>query len=199
MRTKQELREYANKHYARNKESYKKRANDWKEKNREKNRISAKKYRETHKQQLTEKSRRQWADPEFRRKREAYVAANKEIFNERKREYYRTALGKWALLRNNAKIREISFSIAREDFTQWWNVTERICVYCDMPLFYQNGLRYSSPSVDRKDNSIGYFIENIVMCCDLCNRVKQDFFSYEEMKEIGVVINSIRSRRMVGN
>ena len=40
-------------------------------------------------------------------------------------------------------------------------------------------------TIDRKDNSIGYLLENCVSCCFVCNRTKSNFFSAEEMKAIG--------------
>ena len=33
--------------------------------------------------------------------------------------------------------------------------------------------------IDRKDNNIGYIIENCVSCCGICNRMKMDM-SYDD-------------------
>jgi len=40
-------------------------------------------------------------------------------------------------------------------------------------------------TIDRKDNALGYTPENVVSACFICNRIKSNFFIYEEMLEIG--------------
>jgi len=40
-------------------------------------------------------------------------------------------------------------------------------------------------TVDRIDNSLSYSGENIVLSCPRCNMIKSNYFSFEEMREIG--------------
>ena len=39
------------------------------------------------------------------------------------------------------------------------------------------------------NNNLGYLLDNIVLCCNRCNTIKTSFFSYEEMKLVGKIIN----------
>lgn len=40
-----------------------------------------------------------------------------------------------------------------------------------------------------------YTIDNVVPCCRECNQAKSDCFTYDEMKQIGAVINVIKLKR----
>jgi len=73
-----------------------------------------------------------------------------------------------------AKLRGLIFNICKKDF---YDLTSSNCYYCDIQpssisfscnrqgVYYYNGL-------DRLDNSTGYIIDNIVPCCERCNRAK---------------------------
>lgn len=45
--------------------------------------------------------------------------------------------------------------------------------------------------VDRKDNNLGYYIENCVLACAVCNNAKSDKFTHEEFERVGDVIREI--------
>lgn len=49
--------------------------------------------------------------------------------------------------------------------------------------------------LDRIDNSIGHLKYNCVPCCVTCNTARNDNFTYEEMKLIGLTIKSIKEKR----
>lgn len=81
-----------------------------------------------------------------------------------------------------------------KEFKEWFNKQEKNCHYCGVTReeylskkIYKN---YNATKnidrfvIDRKNSSIGYSIENIALCCPLCNYVKSYFFSAEEFKEI---------------
>ncbi len=59
------------------------------------------------------------------------------------------------------------------------------CVYCGVPEkrlgWYKNQKRLS---IDRKDSSLLYKKDNLVLACLACNRVKSDVFSFDEMKKL---------------
>ncbi|MCX6165803.1 MAG: hypothetical protein NTU73_13245 [Ignavibacteriae bacterium] len=55
--------------------------------------------------------------------------------------------------------------------------------------FYYN--RGRSLEIDRKDPSLNYSVDNMVLCCYWCNNAKTDEFTEEEFKAIGSVINLI--------
>jgi hypothetical protein len=88
------------------------------------------------------------------------------------------------------KGREVSFSF--EEFENWNNQQENKCFYCDIPQSISKKL--GNPwsfkvqkrlSLDRLDSSKGYSLDNICLCCRVCNEVKNNILSKKEMKEIG--------------
>ena len=97
----------------------------------------------------------------------------------------------YARKKANAKQENISFTISKEDFFQWYANQTLICHYCGLSQddFSRTGdgfiIHKKNISVDRVDNSKGYDLSNIVLSCNRCNSIKGDFFSYEEMKIIG--------------
>lgn len=64
---------------------------------------------------------------------------------------------------------------------EWFikNVFEKVCAYCstDQKL-----------GADRKDNSKGHTLDNIVPACYRCNTMRQDHFTHEEMLKIGAFV-----------
>ena len=60
------------------------------------------------------------------------------------------------------------------------------CVYCGTT---------SEVGADRIDNSMGHNKDNLNPCCIVCNTARNNFFSVDEMKRVGVVIAQIRKDR----
>ena len=87
----------------------------------------------------------------------------------------------------SAEKRGIESTLSYEDF---YILKSQDCFYCDIPNFfleeYSTHLHVNTPwmTLDRKDNSKGYTKENTVACCYLCNRIKSNFFSVEEMRDL---------------
>ncbi len=69
--------------------------------------------------------------------------------------------------------REIDISF--EDYQEI--MKELKCHYCTTDISLEIGF-----GLDRRDNSRGYFKDNVVPCCGICNRTKGDRFNYEEFK-----------------
>ena len=70
--------------------------------------------------------------------------------------------------------RNYEWGISKEDFR---NLTSQPCHYCGAPpVDIFNKGRYSSDykanGLDRVDNLKGYILENVVPCCERCNRAK---------------------------
>lgn len=64
------------------------------------------------------------------------------------------------------------------------------CHYCGFPLT-ETGV-----GLDRKDNSIGYEVVNVVPCCRECNVAKNRWFTYSEMLIIGEAIRVVKLNRL---
>ena len=85
--------------------------------------------------------------------------------------------------KSNAKRRNIKFELDKKDF---FNLIQQKCHYCKVEPFNEmnhhnyNGI-YLYNGIDRIDSNLGYFIENCLPCCGICNRAKNKL-SYEEFK-----------------
>ena len=94
---------------------------------------------------------------------------------------------RWSGFKNGSKHRGVSVEITVD---QWLDVIEnQACHYCGGDLPKQGS------GLDRKDNTMGYSIGNIVPCCTSCNRTKGDRFTYEEFLEVAVLLRSQRDKR----
>jgi hypothetical protein len=109
------------------------------------------------------------------------------------KKYNRTPIGIYRKLKQNAQQRRNEIlNITREDFIVWWYSQQQQCHYCHRTLKeVKNDNKEMHPyaktrlSIDRKDNSQGYTIDNIVLACYRCNMIKSNYFTEEEMKILG--------------
>ena len=73
------------------------------------------------------------------------------------------------------------------DLNEEWfekNINTQPCTYCgttDEPI-----------GMDRIDNNKGHTTDNVVPCCQICNKVKNNIFTVDEMKKIGKLISEIK-------
>ena len=80
--------------------------------------------------------------------------------------------------------------ISRKDFLDWYENEPKICAYCDLlesdiDIMKDNfSGRADRLTVDCMDNSVGYVKGNLVLACGVCNLLKNNFFSYEEFRDI---------------
>jgi hypothetical protein len=124
-----------------------------------------------------------------------YRQENKAAFNQYRNNYRtKNPAGIFDCIKQSAKKRGVVLGISRADFIDWHNVQPKVCVYCSRSedeankdvLVVRN--KATRLTIDRKDNEEGYTLRNITLSCMRCNSIKSNYFSYDEMKEIGVVI-----------
>jgi len=77
--------------------------------------------------------------------------------------------------RRNAKLKNIDFSITKEDLT-----FPEFCPYLNCKLTYNGGREWSSGSLDRIDNSKGYIKGNVQIISSLANTMKS-YATIEQM------------------
>ena len=77
-----------------------------------------------------------------------------------------------------AKHRNFEFALSLDEFRI---LTKQPCFYCGMlpqtlTKIYRRGYNgeYIYNGVDRKDNTLGYILGNVVTCCTICNLAKRD-------------------------
>jgi len=99
----------------------------------------------------------------------------------------------------NAFIHRVKYevNITYEDFYEI--IKSQKCHYCEADLCmdaYRNKTKRSTAAcLDRKDNSIGYMVDNIVPCCPKCNYGKGKWYTYEEWVEVGKTLNRIYTNK----
>ena len=116
---------------------------------------------------------------------------------------------KFKNLKNNSNFkrkrkRNPEILISEEEFLIWLRKSDRQCHYCGLKekeihkfkIKSQIGLGVESLGIDRIDNSGDYTLDNIALCCLICNKIKSNFFSENEMKSIGTEINHIWNKRL---
>lgn len=78
--------------------------------------------------------------------------------------------GRYNIYKKGAKKRNLDFKITRDEFEL---VTSQRCYYCGEYSNKYFDKEYSG--LDRVDSSKGYSMDNIVPCCEMCNRMKLDY------------------------
>ena len=74
------------------------------------------------------------------------------------------------------KVINRDFQLSLEEYISF-RQNNPLCYYCGGPL-PQTGL-----GIDRKDNSKGYVLDNIIPSCRDCNIMRNDIWSYEDFME----------------
>jgi len=97
--------------------------------------------------------------------------------------------------------KNVPVSLTYEELVSLIN-SEPKCHYCNEDLIYNKHSRNWGETnsrayqLDRKDNSKGYDLDNVVTCCWDCNRLKSDRFSYEEFMRLSPILKDIRTKRL---
>jgi len=112
-----------------------------------------------------------------------YYTKHQKEKNRQVKVHDKTDIARYGRLKSNAKKRGTEFNLDKLDFLIWFQGSEKTCHYCGVAL-NTNGHREEQISVDRMDNSQGYVIENMVLCCQQCNTIKGNIFTENEMIEI---------------
>jgi len=119
----------------------------------------------------------------------------REIAMKWQRENKNTLKTIYKMMRCRSRIKD-RLILPYEVFVKWYDSQEKVCVYCGVkenemkPLGIESGINKNYAqikrlTIDRVDPKVGYLEDNIVLACILCNRVKAEIFSFEEMKRIG--------------
>lgn len=114
---------------------------------------------------------------------------NKERDNAYQLKYKKTWKGRYIQAKSESNRRnKREFTITEEQYLELMQNSK--CTYCNHDL---EG--YHGSGLDRIDNSIDYHINNVIPCCKVCNRIRSNEFSVDEMKALGKTIKKIRRDR----
>lgn len=83
-------------------------------------------------------------------------------------------------LLHTASLRNQKVAITYEDFLNF--VSQKTCHYCLNHVLWSEcrNDKMGGYNIDRKDNTVGYTLNNCVVCCARCNFGKNNIFSYDE-------------------
>lgn len=104
----------------------------------------------------------------------AWQKNNKTRIKEYSFQYARKDIGRFNSARTGAKARKISWDIS---FEEYCDLISDECFYCKGCF---GNSKNAGSGLDRVDNNIGYTYDNLVPCCKICNKLKNDFLSIEE-------------------
>jgi len=99
----------------------------------------------------------------------------------------------YSSLKCNSKQRKCTCELTFDQFLEFTKISK--CCYCGDDIeWYEHSIKNKKHSpqrynLDRKDNNKGYTVDNCVVCCKLCNKIKSNIFSYEEMIEVGKILS----------
>lgn len=142
-------------------------------------------YRQQHRDQIRIRLHQYYLD--HREQRKEYNNRNKDKFAiARKRNDHRVH-NRYKLYQWNAKRREIEFKLTLEEFD---SVTQMPCFYCGS--LQDDGLGNTYTGLDRMDASRGYFADNVVPCCEWCNKMKLDYTPLEWIAHIKKIYEHLR-------
>lgn len=122
-----------------------------------------------------------------RRKTAHYQSYMKSYMKEYSKNYEKTPQKRFANTKWQSKKRSLEFSITLEEFTA---EISKPCVYCNNLLGKKS---ICASGLDRKDNAIGYTAGNICSCCWICNSIKGEHLTFDEMKEVVKLIINMRN------
>jgi hypothetical protein len=150
-----------------------------------------KEYAVKNRKYLTEKAKlrriERLKDPEFRKKRRQQI---KETIRRRLIREPFAYLGE--VIKTNANRRGIKAPHTNREYVEWFYRQKDKCHYCGNNLENINKFikeiginrNFKRLQIDRKDNSVGYTFENIVLACYCCNASKSHIISYKDFLEI---------------
>lgn len=107
---------------------------------------------------------------------------NKSVLIKKNLDHRNTCHGRFIFLRNNAKDRNLNWTITEDEWNVLWG---KPCTYCADPL--------PVLGLDRVDNLKGYMINNVVPCCKLCNQAKMDLTVSDFKNHIVKIYNQMES------
>jgi hypothetical protein len=70
--------------------------------------------------------------------------------------------------------RKMKFLLTFEEYT---NLISQPCYYCGADLVFEHGA-----SIDRIDNEKGYMLDNLLPCCNICNKGRNTIYTVDEWK-----------------
>jgi len=91
--------------------------------------------------------------------------------------------------KKTAEKRNLKFELSLE---QLKTITSSNCIYCDSQpsmIAPRKLYTYKYNGIDRKNNNVGYTLENSLPCCNFCNFMKSTYSETEFLEQINKIYN----------
>jgi len=99
-------------------------------------------------------------------------------------------------LKCQAANRNIGFVLTFEEFLEF--TEQPCCFYCEAGLGWQGkvprGKNLGGYKLDRKNPAGTYEKTNLVQCCGICNRIKSDRFTFEQMCSLAPTLKVLNAQ-----
>lgn len=113
----------------------------------------------------------------------------KWLITRRKREQSQAFKSKpnyiYTVIKRNSLRKNREFVLTKDEFINWYTNSKKICEYCGINEDFIQPYGYTRLEIDRTNNDKGYSLDNIVLACTICNKIKSNILDYDEMKYIG--------------
>jgi len=155
-------------------------------------------YQKTHRSKINE--HRKAPGSRYKSWRKTYSETHKARRAEVERVWRQTSPGVYCMLKASAMKRKVPFEIDKEAFFEWYQNEPKKCRYCGMsPEEIRNfrGHIALRLTVDRMDSNVGYSLDNMVLACPVCNTVKNNVLTYNQMLEVGKMIKENRKNGLI--
>lgn len=103
-------------------------------------------------------------------KRKEYEENNKEKVRQQRRKSRHSLSTRYKKYKREAEERNFDFELTIEEFDE---ITKSPCFYCGELPEDEFGNQFTG--VDRIDSQLGYYKNNCVPCCFICNRMKSNY------------------------
>ena len=132
---------------------------------------------------------KKWYENNKKRHREycrLWVIKNKKSYDASQKKRREKPENKYKKTIRDCKSRKLSFEITYETFLDFLS---KPCYYCSSLV-----KGYGS-NLDRIDNNKGYQIDNVLPCCGICNKIRNNFLTVEEMKIAMIAVIQYRKNK----
>lgn len=159
----------AKKYYLKNKNVRLKKLKLWRKSNKDKVLVQKRKYYQKHKVRLRKEAKAKYKIDKIR------------ILDKNKKWRKESVKGQFRDIKRGAEKRNLEFKITLDQAAGFKN---KKCNYC--------GKAVKRISLDRVNNNRGYVIDNIVTCCEKCNRMKRNMTVNEFINQCKKIIQYSR-------
>lgn len=102
----------------------------------------------------------------------------------------------YSTYKKGAKCRNLEFVLSKDEF---YTLSQKNCYYCDsLPnnkKSREKDFMYSG--IDRKDNNIGYTVDNSVACCKICNVAKNNLEFQDFLDQIEKIYTNLKNKNII--